>query len=361
MPSINPVTGEISILSVEDYNSFYMFFTYMRNKVLPKKTIFLIYDTNWLLSYYYKTSDEGKLLASSNKKYITPYELIFDYRKNKSDNWGFYTFDSDFILTHELDVVKDELLGIFKKKGLLYKGNNLCSRINNVIIENNKLKIEIQKASYYDQVATNLSLDYKLNDFLSESLNSKTLREWDIKQSKTKKNYLPRLTESKLANTIGIALGITTVNNKGEKIVLIRKRTKNVAVTQNSWALPFSFSLNIDKDICCIGKSGFIIDLIKADFRHEQAEELGTEPRFLDFENVRPLFLCRELCRGGKPQFFFQIDLEMKFEELKKIIKESSSSKKEFKGKIVGITLNNALKYIKSFSHELAAFIVANK
>ena len=73
---------------------------------------------------------------------------------------------------------------------------------------------------------------------------------------------------------------------------------------------------------------------------------------------MHPLAFCRELCRGGKPQFFFEIDLDIRFEELKGLIRERASLKNEFKGPVIGLTLAKAKTLMNCFSHELNAFIL---
>lgn len=326
---------------------------------IPVRKQFLNYDTSWLSNYYYKTSDGENLLRSNDNKLKAPYEIAFDYRKYPINDWGTFRYIGNFQMTNQLAVIRDGLIKLFQDKGLLCKGDNICPRIKNILTEKGDLILEIEKATYYDQVATNLSLDFPLNNNDAESIGAKTLREWDIKQSKTKQGYLPTFSKSKLANTIGVAVGITVTNKKGEKVFLIRQRTSNVAVAAKTNALPFSFSLNLETKGLTIGKESSIFDLIKSDFRHEQSEELGLEPGILDFEKVKPLLLCREFCRGGKPQFFFEIELDIPFEDLKKQIKENLIQKKEFTNTIEGMTIEKAKKNLSKFSPELKAFIIA--
>ena len=309
------------------------------------------------MSFYYAARDEGRLLSGSYNKFQVPYELIFDYRKNPTSDWGTYTYSGDFHFPPELEAWRAALVGLFKNKGFLYKGDHICPRINNVFPGKDQLSIEIQRATYFDQVATNLSLDYPLNDSLAKSLHARTVREWDLRQSGPIQGGIPPLSRSKLANTIGVALGITTTNAMGEKVILIRRRTSHVAVSQNRLVLPFSFSLNLNEHICNPGDSGSISDLIKTDFRQEQKEELGLDPEVLDFEKIKPVAFCRELCRGGKPQFFFRLETDIKLGDLQGLVKESSTINKEFRGPLMGLTMDKAFKDMNRFSPELNAFI----
>ena len=325
---------------------------------LPKKQKLLNYDTAWLLEYYNRTSDGKNMLQSNDKSLIAPYEIAYDYRKNPIPDWGTFRYCGEFKTTSKLAVIKEKLVKLFNDRGLLHKGNNICPRVKNIISNNGNLVIEIEKATYFDQIATNLSLDYSLSKNDATSIGATTLRQWDINQSNTKKGTLPILSKSRLANTIGIAVGITATNKRGEKVILIRKRTSNVAVAAKMLTLPFSFSLNMDTKGLIIGNESTIFDLIKSDFRHEQSEELGLEPGQMDFEKVNPLLLCRELSRGGKPQFFFEIKLDIPFEDLKRQIKENAGSKKEFTPGIKGLTIEKAKKSLNKFSPELRAFVI---
>lgn len=325
--------------------------------IIPIKKKLLNYDTSWLLSYYDKVSDGKNILKNSDGTIIAPYEISYDYRKNPLDNWGDYIYVGDFQLTNKLAVVKEYLIKLFSDKGLLYKGDNVCPRVKDITAKDNNLIIEIEKVHYFDQVATNLSLDYTLNEKIADTIGAKTLRKWDLEESKTKNGLLPSFINSKLANTIGVALAIIAKNKKGESVILIRQRTKNVAVNAKMNVLPFSFSLNMETKGLVIGKKNSIFDLIKSDFRHEQAEELGLEPSHLNFEKVTPLLLCRELCRGGKPEFFFEIEMDLTFEELQKLIKESVQKNKEFTDKLVGLTMSEVKKSLNLFSPEVRAYI----
>lgn len=251
------------------------------------------------------------------------------------------------------------MVQLFTTKGLLSKGDNSCPRISRISTKNNGLSIEIQNACYYDQVATNLSLDYVHHDDISKSIIEGTIRNWDLKQSKTEDGAIPSFEKSNLANTIGVALGITAMNKNGQKMILIRKRTSSVAVYQNMLHLPFSFALNFDPKTLTPNTSGSIIDLIKPDFRHEQADELGLEPNDIDFHDLKPLMLCRDICRGGKPQFFLEIEMKAPFEDLINKISERQGSKNEFESRTLGMTLDEVKNPKNKFSPELLAYIVA--
>lgn len=343
---------EFSALSPEDLVPLFSIF---RN-LFPKKNKFLNYDPNWLAEFYH--SEKINWLKSSDEKIRAPYEIIHDFRKNPVNSWGTFENKGKYQLPNELSRVKHEMVKSFSKDGLLYKGDNPCPRICNAASSSKALIIEIQKAAYYDQVATNLSLDYKHNHDIAESIGTYKIRHWDILQSNTAKGELPSFSKSKLGNTIGISMGIIATNELGQKIILSRRRTSAVAVYQQMQHLPFSFSLNLDSAFSEKNTKGTIQELVKLDFRHEQAEELGLEPSDIDFADVKPLVFCRDLSRGGKPQFFFEIEIKTPYEELIRKISEQSKTKREFSKKTTGMTMNFARKNMNNFSPELLAYIV---
>ncbi|MBP6230441.1 MAG: hypothetical protein KA397_02140 [Paludibacteraceae bacterium] len=318
---------------------------------------FLHYDSSWLSSFYKTSSNKENMLRSNDKISVAPYEVLFDYRKHCLPDWGICRYVGEYQLPNELIPIKERTLAFFHNNGLLYKGDNTCPRLKNCIVENGKLILYIEKASYYDQVATNLSLDYPLNGQESALLGANTLREWDMVQSDTPKDNLPTLESSKLANTIGVALGVIVKNKQGEKIFLTRQRTSTVAVAANKHVLPFSFSLNFEPSDFTIGQEKSFFELIKPDFINEQAEELGIESDLFNFENVKPLALCRELCRGGKPQLFCEIELNICFEEITKRITENILPQKEFTNTLQRFTLLKAQNAFDTLSPEMKGFV----
>jgi len=335
------------------------------SKLIPPKNDFVNYDPSFLFSYY-SDIDNERLLYSRDRKLRAPYEIIFDYRNTTTDDWGRFKFKGGFELSRQLAMVKDEMTKLFDKRKHLKKGNNPCPRVCNATITGNNLELEIQKAWYFDQVATNLTLDYKHKTEISRFLGADTIREWDLIQSNTSKRNLPAFSNSNLANTIGVAVGITAKAKDGRQIIVTRRRTSTVAVYPNMLHLPFSFSLNFSEEFP-LNYSDSIKNLLHPDFRDEQAEEMGLLPYQLQLSDVKPLLFCRDLGRGGKPQFFLEVELKIPFEDLKNLIAEkamyttekSTLVSPEYNKKVMGIAANEPLKDGEKISPELLAYIVA--
>jgi len=328
------------------------------NSLVGEKNPFINYSTTWNRMYY---SDENINWLKTDYNGIVinaPFEVLYDYRQQPVKNWGTYHYKGEFALSPKLAQVKEEMLRIFNNSNKIYKNNSYCPRVSDIKITPDGPVLEIQKATYYDQVSTNLSIDYKHKAEIAKILEAGTLRDWDVLQSGTEKGHLPELSKSKLANTIGVAAGIITTNKAGREVVLLRKRTSSVAVNPGTLSLPLSFALNFD--VTTDDKpAGTLSDLIRSDLRHEQAQELGLDVSELEFENIKPLLLCRELCRGGKPQFILEIKTRYTYEELTKKIKESPVNRREFTSKIEGFTIEDISRSKCKFSSDVLAFIVS--
>jgi hypothetical protein len=319
-----------------------------------EKTEFISYDATWLESYY----RDVKLLAFADDKIKAPFEVLYDYRNKNIADWGTYVYEGEFVFPPKLNAVKEEMVKLFSKAGKLYKGDSYCPRIRDIEVTPQGPIIYIQKATYYDQVATNLTIDYKHTEAITKLLGTDTIRLWDMEQSQTPQGSLPSLSRSCLANTIGIALGIMTVNKAGKQVVLLRQRTATVAVHENTLTLPMSFALNFDHSKNC-HNAGALLDLVKADIRQEQLEEMGWDANQLDISDIKPLLLCRELSRGGKPQFIFEIKTKYTFEELARRIKEKRFGGREFTSRIVGLSIEDIISSASKLSSDVQAFIVA--
>lgn len=347
----NSLTGETEmvLVSVEDIVSIFSLISSKRSQ-----DKYLNASTSDLAGLYHQETQW--LYLTNGKK--TPYLIIHDYRAFPLEDWGNYHHVGKFDFPNELDKVKELAVDEFKQNNLLYKGDNNCPRVLDFDNSNNELTISIQSAKYFDQVGTNLILDYKGINYVEDKLDSLDLRHWDIKQSKTNKGFLPAMCASKLANTIGVAIGISAVNRKNEKVFLTRKRSNSVSVYRNEISVPFSFALTVDFNEIVKRPQATIYDLIKVDLKHEQAEELGLEPWQIDLENIRPLLFCRDLLRGGKPQFFFEVKAKVSFEELVESINKRATDP-EFKGKVKSITYRDAVDLDSGVSPELLAFVAS--
>lgn len=296
----------------------------------------------------------GKTIAAQfgNHKINAPYICLIDYRKSSFANIGNFKTIGKYSLPGELALLRESEINQRESKGKLKKRDQPAVRVADLIIgPDNTIDFFLQEASYYDQVGSNLSLDARLPTTLGLDISSTpTARSWDKIQSGSKEK-LPSLADSRLANTIGIAVGIRTIDSNGRPAFVIRKRGPNVDVYPDMWHLPFSFALSYTPPM---RTSGTIEELINFDYAHELLQETGLEPS--EISNIRPLVFARDLIRGGKPQFFLEMESTLKYEELSERMKNQDSG--EYRGDSRLVLIGEVPNFVKeSGSPELLGYI----
>lgn len=278
-----------------------------------------------------------------------PYQLLVDYRQWPSNRgWGTIEFAEDYCFPGALAKHKTAMIRQFERQNLLKKGNQRALRVRRCDLQKKVPHLVVQRAFYHDQVGSNLTLDFPFaNPVPVGDVQCRCVREWDVVQAGGNAKQLPEFEESELANTVGVAIGMTARSRNGRLHWLRRKRSKTVAVYPGMWHVPFSFGLAVDEH-SRVAKD--IKSLIRFDLGIERAEELGGL-EYSDFGELRPVALCRDLARGGKPQFFFELPCLVPFEDLRRKAVDTTS---EFAGKIEKISDGEE----EMFSPELACFVL---
>ncbi len=318
----------------EDFNSLMDVLQFEDDTEDLKKNI------TFLLNSY---SEEVDLLRKGD--IFAPYTIIHDYRKSIPDGWGTYSFEQPFELNPVLQAGYQD--AVDSNRASLGKGNLATVRVKDVSRKNDVMDLTIQPAQYFQQVASNFILDKKMPHgfFPTNSAEIDTIRKWDMAQAGVQDRF-PSYSKSILANTIGVAVAVYTLNDNHQKVYLTRKRTNKTVMTfKDTEHLIFSFALKIHEG-ANLSSKGTIKDLIRPSFEKEQMSELG----FLDksFERVRPLAFCREMQRGGKPQFFLEMELKESYDELKKKIAEKDEKgNTDFVPEYLPDTLNGDLSFNK--------------
>jgi hypothetical protein len=321
MPKITFPSGTTIELSLSDFitlcDIIKQWYPYRKNK-------YLNYQTSYIEKEYSMTQMNWVEIRSEKEQVRAPYELVIDYRSwPKDKSWGYVDYIGEYSFPGELSDHKELMIKSFKREGKLQKGNNAMPRVKKVEFSKNGIPtFYIQRAYYHDQIGTNLSLDfqnYDSKEFLYKNKLAKTVRDWDRLQCGISNRKLPKLEQSVLANTIGVAIGISALNQEGFRVFLRRKRTNKVAVYPGMWHVPVSFALT-PNDLKAKKKK--LQDYIQYDLAAEITEEAGLEPT--DLSPIRPIAFCRDLVRGGKPQFFFEMEATIPFEEIRRKIKDKT-------------------------------------
>ena len=203
-----------------------------------------------------------------------PYEMLFDYRKidTKVLGWGKVCVRGKFQFPADLSSHRQTMIDRMTKEGRI-KGSSSIPRLSAIEVREGVPFLTIDAAEYYDQVGTNLTIDFPFKASISiAGTNCTTVREWDVAQAGAAARQLPSLETSRLANSIGVGVGISACDDQGRKHFVYRFRTPKAPVYPKTWHLPVSFALEMDFSKI----TGEVFDLeavVQADFAEELAHE----------------------------------------------------------------------------------------
>lgn len=201
-------------------------------------------------------------------------------------------------------------------------------------------KCSFEKASYFKQIRTNLSLDRPID---MPRCGETTLRKIELSGSNGMR--LPSLRKSVLANVVGVS-AIWCMGDAGNRKFYLLPRKGNVGVYEKKLGMPSG-------DADCPSHDRFqsdsLIEFLKAEMLREFAEETGigdigmkqyvyshpvdvTKISYYTKIEIIPLAFLREMLRGGKPQMFFLIRTEeIPYETLRRCFRFSQGIR-EFSG-----------------------------
>lgn len=166
-------------------------------------------------------------------------------------------------------------------------------------------RLTFQKTSYFDYLATNLSLDARHGGNLPDG----TLRGQLHHDQK-----VGALGDSKLANATGIN-GLV-FSSDGQMIYQVR--SSKVLIHPGQLCSGFSGTVVWD-DITRVMDRGSVPTLSELDVMREMTEELGVsrDPRENEVcDGAQFLGLTGELVRGGAPELFYSVDLNLPAKEI---------------------------------------------
>jgi len=201
----------------------------------------------------------------------------------------------DYLLEHSKKAI--ELFKALKKirfdEKLEEWQNDYSIRITKLDLAESK--IYIQPATYFDQIATNLTLDWA-SGVLGED-ESLTIRNY---YEKHHHGLLTPLRSSILANTLGVAAII--VNPKTKEVLIPIRGSEQAIMVEGNGKFHCSasgvFAWNESDNIENISSFEFFTKGMEKEIE----SEIGLKPGQY---NLIPLAFTRELVRGGKPQLFF--------------------------------------------------------
>lgn len=259
-------------------------------------------DENTLKKYYRGYDKSTPFLNDMLYADLIPFEIeglkAVDSAAVKVSSVKVILEDRDYVVPKFLKKHQAAALDIMKKQGRLVwddENNGWENDRTARLTANPKDGVfNCQPARYFDQVGTNLTVDWA-SGLLPE--NALTIRA-DIERSREGK-LLP-LAESRLANTFGTAIFFFSSDLKRE---LVRERNtgKVVAIPDGGFHCTVSGVLMLDDDRQP-GQHNF--DFFMDGTHREIKRETGLDHDSGDYL-IFPLAFARELPRAGKPQLFF--------------------------------------------------------
>lgn len=166
---------------------------------------------------------------------------------------------------------------------------------------------------------SNLILDYVFPSTGSET----TLRQLLLGEYP---NRLPPLNHPQMANTLGVAT-LVIYRNGGIDVPHIVVRTQTVAVfnTGSAWHCTSSYAAKWEDSF--LTSSGTFAEIIEPYLWVQLKQEVGLTQECVT--ELRPVALCRELIRGGKPQLFCIAKTTLSCDELESAVTEARRVEKE--------------------------------
>jgi hypothetical protein len=271
---------------------------------IPKKhqrpDLFLNYDYSFLCKAY---KDEPPLL-----NWIPYREEVCWIRKDIKET--LQASQSISVVKHPdkflLDGTRPELRSFQEQLKLAIQKDGRFRRDENVIRlatfdHSGDGTFTIQLTKYGDQVRSNLGMDWEGHHELKTVLGINSLRGY---LSASYGSILPPLSDTRLANTVGIAAIILYRNSLGEYVPYIPRRkkvkkdkSKNVGVYTLGQFHCTASGAAAWHDECSFN------NIFTDDMYREMNEEVGLSRNDIQF--LTPVAYCREFLRGGKPQLFF--------------------------------------------------------
>lgn len=277
-------------------------------------TPFVQFKTKDLITFYeqYKNSKEYKFSRS-------PYAETIPLKKNNDgflygsnvEEFKVATINAKYKPPIYLKKHHDEAISLFKDLNKIRKDknnkweNNNCIRVSEWNIE--KKTITIQPATYFDQVGTNLTLDWA-SGLLDDNPSSTIRNNFESHEN----GILPKLKTSILANTLGVA--VVLINNKTKEVLIPIRGSKQAVMADGKGKFHCSASGVFELDDFPSKGEELTFDIFIQGMQKEIKEEIGLSK---EFYKLIPLAFTRELARGGKPQLFFIAETDLDIQNIK--------------------------------------------
>lgn len=245
-----------------------------------------IRDYDSLSSFYAESLYGKKLIQFSNAK---PLKLFYDELYTNTKNQKLVLLDDPnqrFKLPSIIEPYYSDLMQAHKAS---FTKNAFTIRLDDIEVTDEQVKLKTSRTTYFDHLVLNRAIDYPVKDILS------------IRRLFEYNNELTPLKYSKLANQIGVNAII--LFNDGYTI--FPRRSFSATVAKNRITSSLAIRLNTENTFEPITE-----DAIHQDFFKQMKERLYFPDSYLEDKSkieIKLLGIGRDLCEGGKPQFYYVI------------------------------------------------------
>ena len=276
-----------------------------------------------------------KIKDKHSKKYKEiDEELSAFYNKEKPllliPNLNIYTnclLNTTFKVKDSEELYKLNDFIIFNSNNLLSahknssKSNNATIRLNYISsIDENTIELNLMRSNYFQMLITNRCMDYKLTDGMS------------LRDVYEYKNKVSPLKESPFGNQIGMTGLIITKDG----YLLIEHRTLKKSTWKDKFAQPISLAFKVSdvfsKDELNDGNNIITDSNAESKFMGVIKKTLKTNFNLIENEDYDSISLksnffgiARDLLEGGKPNFYFFVQVNYDAEEFVKKLQEYSN------------------------------------
>ncbi len=204
-----------------------------------------------------------------------------------------------------------------RQEGFESGGNRRLVRLRDAKRANSGIRLVIQPAYYSDQGATNFILDTKLPRTME---GAHTLRSY---LERNNPGHLVPLEDETLANTVGSCV-LLRCRVYGHRQPLFTFRSAGVAINRHTWNSTSSSAVGWPTDA---QPNATFEEFFTNWTRDHLTDEVGIKHDEVTL--LKPMALCREWGRGGKPQLFYVGETNLEFNEIRERMRQIQKDKDE--------------------------------
>ncbi len=257
--------------------------------------------------------DEENLITINNGNEIIKYPIICLgtglVELNNKEFGNVVIVDDNNDIYHLPAIIENNFDKIFNIHGSSKLFDSLTIRVKNMSFEDNILKFETGRTTYFKSLVTNRASDYEFKKGIS------------VRSLFDKGPKLTDLNVSKLSNHLGYN---GFIESEDGYIVFV-KRSKNVSIGKGTYG--DSIGASLKTEYALDNKGNFTVECLKRTIIREINDELKIQEEELYEDSIRIIAIYRDCVECGKPQFIMYAKAKNKAFEITKNFNKEPKSK----------------------------------